>query len=354
MKSGKKSTPEGDAARQHSATKRFTERGFIARIRSMCAGGDNDLFAGIGDDCAVIKNTGIHSDWLVTTDSLVDGVHFDRDWHPPRLLGRKAAAVNISDIAAMGGQPRFALLAIAISPEIRGQWLDDFISGFLEQLSAHKTVLIGGDTVGSPFGAVFTITLIGQGEPEKIMLRSGARAGDSVWVSGPLGGASAGLSLCRAGHLDKKEIWPELFKAHLDPDPKVALGMILGQSGLVHAMQDISDGLATDLGHICSESGVGAEIEEELLPCPENLEAAAHLLAHDMVDWQVRGGEDYQLLFTAAAAHDKLLVDLVQKKAGHSIFRIGRIVTGNGVSLLSTRKNAARIDFQGFDHFSHE
>ena len=197
---------------------------------------------------------------LLTTDTLVEGVHFDLAWHPPLLLGRKAGAVNLSDVAAMGGEPRFALLNVAF-PGSASAWLDDFLAGFHGILQEHDTHLVGGDTVKSSSDISITVTIIGEAAEDSICYRSGAVPGDLVFVSGSLGDAAAGLALCRAGiSSDDSGQWQQLLSAHLDPQPQVQLGRILAESGQIHAMMDISDGLATDLAHICAASGVGAEM----------------------------------------------------------------------------------------------
>ena len=218
---------------------------------------DRSVIKGIGDDCAVLRKNDREC-LLVTIDTLVEGVHFDLAWHSPFLLGRKTGAVNLSDIAAMGGQPRFALLSMAF-PGSAPAWLDDFLAGFHEMLQEYDTHLVGGDTVKSSNDLCISVTIIGEAAEDAICYRSEAETDDLVFVSSTLGDAAAGLALCKtdlpSGDFEK---WQQLINAHLDPQPQVQLGKILAQSGLVHAMMDISDGLATDLAHICKESGVGA------------------------------------------------------------------------------------------------
>lgn len=331
---------------------RPSERALIARIREMSVGVADDLVFGIGDDCAVIRtDDGDGLVRLLTIDSLADGVHFNRKWHPPFLLGRKAAAVNISDVAAMGGRPRFALLAMAVAPDLTGQWLDAFLEGFVACLTEHDAVLVGGDTVSCRSGAVITVTLIGEVEAERVLFRNGARVNDSIWVTGPLGGAAAGLELCRQGGEGiSTALWADLVQAHLNPEPQVRIGSLLAASRLVRSMMDLSDGLATDLAHLCAESGVGAEIDEKLLPEPEALGAAAERLQLSALEWMISGGEDYQLLFTAAAEHDQTLSRLIRETTGRDIHRIGRVVEAVGVT-LRTAGGSRMIDYQGYDHF---
>jgi thiamine-monophosphate kinase len=324
----------------------LSEREFIARLRQNAAAGEAPC--GIGDDCAVLAPEADRH-WLVTTDTLVEGVHFDRRWHPPRLLGRKAAAVNLSDIAAMGGEPKYALLSLALPGATADEWLDSFMAGMLAALGEQGASLVGGDTVKSD-RLTISVTLIGSAEPERILYRSGGRPGDLIWVSGPLGEAAAGLDLCRLGRLEQDR-WPQLTKAHLDPEPRVELGRLLAAGGKVHAMMDLSDGLATDLAHLCAESRCGAEIAAERLPfSPALLEAAAHL-DRSPVDYALTGGEDYELLFTSAPEMGASLAPMVKAATGLEIHCLGEIVAGEGVRLVQDG-GKREISYQGYDHFS--
>lgn len=326
-----------------------TEQDFISQIRKRIKDIDTDIIMGIGDDCAVLRTDQGKLE-LITTDTLVEAVHFDMSWHPPQLLGRKAASVNISDIAAMGGVPRFALLSVAISPSIKNDWIDLFLAGFIESLEEHNVVLIGGDTVKSVHEAMFSVSIIGEVEENRSLYRSGAKVGDQIWVSGYLGEAAAGLALCQQGVSIEDHQWHNLINAHLDPEAQVNLGRILAASGLVHAMMDISDGLATDLAHICEESKVGAEIVAENLPISENLIAAAAFCKKSSEDWALKGGEDYHLLFTCADEDGTNLCKMVKEKSNMDIFCVGRIVEGKGVVFLKDGQRN-EITYQGFDHF---
>ncbi len=323
------------------------EREIIARIRQ-AVGSSGDLVLGIGDDCAVYKT---HPDRvnLVTTDTMVEGVHFDLAWHPPLELGRKAASVNISDIAAMGGLPRFALLSLALTPTFGSQWLDAFMTGFLAVLAEHGVALIGGDTVQGGHESVLSVTVLGEMAEAELISRKGARSGDVVLVSGFLGEAAAGLALCRLGLAHDPGLQP-LVAAHLDPVPQVALGRVLAASGLVHAMQDLSDGLATDLAHICTESGVGAVVAAEKLPLSPMLRQAAEICGQSPRDWAFSGGEDYQLLFTADEHQVAGLCSLVREQTGRELFAVGRIVEGRGV-FLEEAGQRREISYQGYEHF---
>ena len=323
------------------------EREIIARIRQ-AAGSSADLLVGIGDDCAVYKTDQDRLS-LVTTDTMVEGVHFDSAWHLPLELGRKAASVNISDIAAMGGLPRFALLSLALTPAFDGQWLDAFMAGFLAVLAEYGVALIGGDTVQSGHESVLSVTVLGEVAETELITRKGAKPGDVVLVSGVLGEAAAGLALCQSGRAHDPH-WQPLVAAHLDPVPQVALGRALAASGLVHAMQDLSDGLATDLAHICAESGVGAVVLAEKIPLSPVLCQAAELCGHSAIDWALSGGEDYQLLFTAGEQQVAGLCALVREQVGRELFVVGRIVEGGGV-FLEEAGQRREISYRGYEHF---
>ena len=329
-----------------------SERECINRILQYVQNHDRDyLIKGIGDDCAVLNKDGENC-ILLTTDTLVEGVHFDMAWHPPYLLGRKCASVNLSDIAAMGGQPRTCLLSVAFPGSVPS-WFDDFMSGFTSVLNEHDTLLVGGDTVKSQNDLILTVTVTGEGDRGQICFRSGAEPGDLIWVSGSLGNAAAGLELCRSDQCQSAEMsgkWQQLIEAHLDPEAQIDLGRILSYSGFVHAMMDISDGLATDLAHLCQESDVGAEIQQDLLPLSTFLEHAATELDAEVLDWVLKGGEDYQLLFTTRALDEQKLLQLVSEKFGREIFCIGRIVEEQGVFLCNGGERR-EIAYQGYDHF---
>lgn len=326
--------------------KQFAERTIIAAIARQQAGTAADLVRGIGDDCAVVRKAGGLVD-LWTTDALVEGVHFDLAWHPPGLLGRKAASVNVSDIGAMGGRPRFALLALGLSAACGREFVDEMMAGFLDVLAEHDMVLVGGDTVYAGERLMLSITVCGEMAEEQVCYRSAARPGDLVWVSGCLGNAACGLELCRRG-LQGQQEYALLCRAHLDPQPQVRLGRRLAESGLIHAMMDISDGLATDLAHICKESGVGAEIMAEEVPLAIELQKAAAALKLSPMQLALQGGEDYQLVFSAPAQNSNPLRNL-SRQAGADITCVGRIVAGQGV-MLRQDGSWRDITFQGYEH----
>ena len=328
------------------------ERDLIDHIRKNAATSFVDgLIKGIGDDCSVFgKSTS--AAWLVSTDMLVDGVHFNREWHPPRLLGRKSIAVNLSDIAAMGGIPRFFLLSVCLPPWLSPEWLFKWLEGVSSILSEYDCVLIGGDTVSGKELNI-SVTVLGEQHPAGIIYRTGAGVGDTVYVSGPLGSSAAGLEILKRtvkDRLQKNISWEIFKKTHLDPIPQVQLGQVLCASGCVSAMQDISDGLATDLSHICKESGVGAVIREQKLPHLPVLDEVCEALQLHKSDCILRGGEDYQLVFCVSRGREKNLEEFVKRAGDYVVYPVGTIEKGRGVFLENHKGERRDITFQGYEH----
>lgn len=327
-----------------------SEIDLIRRIRGQVTASAAGVIKGIGDDCAVLSPPAGSTVTLATTDTLVEGVHFDLAWHAPELLGQKAVAVNVSDIAAMGGVPRHALLSLAAPATMDSALLERLLQGFMAALARYQVTLIGGDTVKSDQGLVLSITLLGEAAGNQVLYRSGAKPWDQIWVSGPLGQAAAGLEICRRGDAALAASCPRLVQAHLDPQPEVALGPVLAASGLVSAMIDLSDGLATDLAHLCEESGVGAMVRAEALPISPATRQVARACELDPLQLAIAGGEDYRLLFTAPLAATKRLQALAHHAVGGELTRIGEIGAGQGV-LLRDQGQGRMIAFQGYDHF---
>jgi len=307
------------------------------------------LKKGIGDDCAVLETAG-DSVLLVTTDTLIEGVHFTAQTMPAEALGWKALAVNISDIAAMGGAPHTAFLSIGLKSGTKVSFLESFMAGFKTLADKTGIVLAGGDTVESPSSAVVTITLLGDCLKERVVYRSGARVGDDVWVTGPLGNAAAGLFLLQNQALDVSPEYESLVQAHQRPMPPLELGKALAQSGLVRAMIDISDGIAKDLGHICEQSGVGSELQGSSIPMSSNLLKLAHEVKKSPLQWAFHGGEDYELLFTASSSDKEKIVLLGTRISGTPPTRIGTIIQEGG-TWLKTEKGKEPLRPGGYVHF---
>ena len=331
----------------------MNERQIIEYIAALAGPADARLVKGIGDDCAVIEKDGRHV-WLLTMDTLIETVHFDCAFHPPEKLGRKAVSVNVSDIGAMGGRPMFVLLSIGLPKGFDETWFRAFARGLTDACREYGCLLIGGDTVACPQGLNVTLTVIGEAEADRVVYRSGARPGDIIWVSGSLGFAAAGLELLRRKVEPDNAAFAAFREQHLNPRARVELGGRLGASGLVRAMMDLSDGLATDLAHLCKQSGVGARLVAQALPGVAALAEAARLLGADPEQWAVSGGEDYELLFTARPdAHSRLL-DL-GLQCDLPLSPVGTVVEGEGVTLVRERPDGSSeevaVAYQGFDHF---
>ncbi|MDR0477777.1 MAG: thiamine-phosphate kinase [Desulfobulbaceae bacterium] len=330
------------------------ERHVISQIAALTGPSSHPLLVqGIGDDCAVLSGQ-IADDHLVTTDMLVEGVHFDCRWHPAHLLGRKSLAVSVSDIAAMGGEARFALLSLALPSRLGDAWIAEFIEGFVSKLAEEQVILIGGDTVGGD-KLVISVTVLGGVAQGKAIKRQGARPGDGIYVTGPLGLAAAALHLCQNQCFKIEDVamspWPNLLKALLDPEAQSAMGMLLGSFGGVSAMQDISDGIATDLAHICQASRVAAEIFADCLAPHPDLENYCRLVGLNPIDLQLRGGEDYQLLFTMPPRREPALFLACAAESLPEPQRIGVVREGAGIWLRQGGA-ATEITFQGYEHRS--
>jgi len=320
--------------------KHLGERRVISRIRRTFGEKRADVLLGIGDDAALVRVPGR---LLLTTDILVEGQDFRLADHPPRLLGRKALNVNLSDIAAMGGRPRHALVGMALPGDVEERWLRRFMDGFRTAAREAGVALVGGDlSQAEEIMIAVTVT----GAAERFVTRSGARPGDGIYVSGTLGDAAAGFRLLEKGGIRGvvKPVRP-LLDAFLDPAPRLALGALLGRRRLASAMIDLSDGLSVDLAHVCAESGVGAEIEAERIPISD---ALRHFARHPL-DLALHGGEDFELLFTVRPARR---AEVERLAARHRLTRIGVITAGRSVRLLGPGKKRRALRAGGFEHFS--
>jgi thiamine-monophosphate kinase len=318
--------------------RRFCDLGEFGLIRRLArlVGSREDVEVGIGDDCAVVGNGGRRL--LLTTDSLVEGVHFRRSWDRPAGLGRRAFAVNASDIAAMGGRPRYALLSLAAPKTAASSDLTAMVRGFVAAAAANGCLLVGGNLTAALRWMV-SVTLIGEpcGRP---LLRSGARVGDLVYVSGTLGGAAYAREILlgrRAG--PTSQTLP--FRR---PVARLALGAALARGEMASAAIDVSDGLLQDLGQVCEASNVGAVVDPNRLPYARSLR---RLAAEKRQALAMAGGEDYELVFTVPQAR---AARLARACAGTPITCIGSIVRGSTVRILGASGTGARHT-RGFDHF---
>ena len=310
---------------------------------------DRSVVTGIGDDCAVLRVPPGH-ELLVTTDFTIEKVHFRREWHRPELVGRRCLTRGLSDIAAMGGEPLAAFLSLAVPRDVPQKWVDRFLKGLLDLAREFKVPLAGGDTAQSAGGIQADIVVVGSVPKGKAVLRSGAKAGDQIYVTGELGGSAADL----ARLMESKAAGAKHFRqSHMlsRPLPRVAVGRWLRQRGVASAMIDVSDGLSTDLEHICEESHVGAEIEAEAIPRAQvgsggQVGRGEKELGRKRVSLELalHGGDDYELLFTSSAT-------IPFKIAGVPVTRIGRITQSAGMRLIGADGKARPLQALGWEHF---
>lgn len=322
------------------------EFGLIEKIRRTASSTGPSVILGIGDDAAAVR-TDRSNVLLVTTDMLLEGVHFDLSYTDMASLGWKAAAVNISDIAAMGGVPRYALVSLGIPRSISVEKVQEFYRGFNKILRAFHLDLLGGDTNRSLTGLTVNVVVLGECEQERTISRSGAKPGDLIFVSGTLGDSAAGLKLLRS----RRKRWAsgekKLIQKHLRPVPRVLLARKLGLSGCVTSMIDLSDGMASDLGHICDQSSVGAVVHAEQVPLSRELKTAARKRGLSSFDLAMSGGEDYELLFTVSPGKAKKL----RPMASH-ITQIGEMTRGKGRYLIDRDGKKKRFAASGYEHFT--
>jgi len=314
----------------------LAEKLLISRIRSR-ATRRRGIAAGIGDDCAILQIPAGHQA-LVTTDFSLEGIHFRREWHPPEVVGHRCLTRGLSDIAAMGGTPVAAFLSLALPQNLRQPWVDQFMKGLLRLADRFNVTLAGGDTAQSPGGILADIVVIGSVPKGKATRRSGARPGDRIYVTGALGGAAAALKSLFAGRKPRQADFPR----HFYPVPRIEVGRFLLEKGLASAMIDLSDGLSTDVGHICAESGVGAEIQAPAIPRARVGKPARE------VDPQfaLHGGDDYELLFTAPRSKR-----VPPRIAGVDVTQIGHVTRRKHLILMNDQGVESELRPQGWEHF---
>ncbi len=329
------------------------EFGLIDRIRAVLPPHGPRVLTGIGDDVAVLDSATQGSVWLATCDVLVEGSHFIRSRIPPRKLGRKALAVNLSDVASAGGAPRFALISLGLPPDLEVELIDGLYEGLREEGQRHGVDVVGGNISRSRLGMFVDVFLLGEAPRENVVLRSGARPGDRILVTGRLGDAAAGVALLLDPALRASEPYlSEAVERQFAPTPRVKEGALIGALHAASAMIDVSDGLAGDLGHICERSGVSARVEAERLPvAPEN-RALSRAAKGNEWHLALRGGEDYELLFTAAPARAEELARRVSAETGTPVSVIGEILPADQpAELVLPGGEAVPLGGAGWDHF---
>ncbi len=331
------------------------EFGLIDRIQRALPAPGADVIVGIGDDVAVLRATADRV-WLATCDVQLEGAHFVRDAITPRDLGRKALAINLSDIAATGGAPRFALVSLGLPHDLAVEFIDALYAGLRAEAETFGVDIVGGNIARSRLGVFIDIFLLGDAPRENILLRSGARAGDQILVTGTLGDAAAGVALMlERSHaaLQTTDEYAAIARARRDrPTPRVREGQLIGAAHAATAMLDISDGLASDLGHLCERSNVGARVLAEQLPIAEENRTFARAARGDEFAFALYGGEDYELLFTAPPSHAHRLAARITRETGTRVSIIGEILPASaGRQLALPDGRVVTLEARGWDHF---
>ncbi|MBZ0221054.1 MAG: thiamine-phosphate kinase [Candidatus Methylomirabilis sp.] len=331
------------------------EDALIGAIAKRFAARHPRLTKGIGDDACVIRELGGRV-LLATTDVLIEDTHFKRSYTPPRLLGRKALSISLSDIAAMGGEPLFFLVSIALPPDTDKGFVDGLYDGLGDAGGKSKCLLIGGNTAKSRHGITVSTTVFGEAPANEVAYRKGARAGDLVFVTGELGSSALGLwALGARGKAAAKGPYRGSVAKHLDPEPRLTAGKALAASGLASSMMDLSDGLALDLKRLCIESGRAAVVNISSLPASKELQKFGRQAGRRrMFEFALTGGEDYELLFTSPESNLKSLSRL-SRRLSLPFTPIGRIVPAKSavraVTVLDEDGSPVALGREGFEHF---
>lgn len=314
---------------------------------------------GIGDDTAVISMNDVDAQYelLYTVDTMVEDIHFNARTMSFQQIGYKALAANISDIAAMGGIPLHALVAISVPATHNSLQIKEIYDGIYQCANQHGVAIVGGDTTSAPYSLTISVTLIGKVEKGRAILRSGANAQDIVFLTGVAGQSAAGLhALLHPSSFSEEHVIKSLIDAHQRPIPHLEAGRMLLQSSFCHSLNDVSDGLASELSEIAKASSVDIVIEEQLLPISESMSQYAGYCQQDMLDWILYGGEDYILVGTASVNDIGKLAAIFQNN-NHSFFQIGHVESGTGqVWLESWNKQFEKMERtvvmnKGYNHF---
>lgn len=321
---------------------RLGEFGLIAEISQLVDCSDPDVLLGIGDDCALVRAGG-DTVWAITTDAMVEGRHFRRDWLTPLEIGGRAMTAALSDIAAMGAFPRFAFASLAVPPDWDASEAIAMTQGLAQQAARFGACLLGGDTVAAHEHAFLDITLLGQCGQE-IWRRDGAQPGDAVCVTGSLGGTAAAIAARLAG-IEQPPTW----QRYAAPVPRASTASALSSLGAINAALDISDGLVQDAGHLCDRSGVGIRLHTDRLPISAETLATARELALDAVQWALSSGEEFELLLTTPPHK----VESLQAAIDLPLTVVGEVVEVAGVEIVDASGSPVRMTSTGWDHFAN-
>lgn len=332
--------------------KSFGEFDLIRRISQGTINRKERVVKGIGDDCAVIKSTKIGWYNLFTTDLLVENTHFLRDSISPFDLGYKTLAVNLSDIASMGGIPLDAFISIALTDDVDLNYVEKLYDGIKTLAKNYDVNILGGDTSSSKKNIFINLALTGTVKKKNLLLRSDAAEGDHIYVNKCMGDSAGGLEIIlKHKKYSNKNIKKYLLDKHNRPIPSVFEGMWLGSTKKVNSMIDTSDGLLSDLGHILEESRVGAELNIDKIPVSRELRIFTEETKSDLKKLLLTGGEDYALLFTVPASYSLKIENDYFKKFNKGIFKIGVITKKTGIKLFENNRKIKVPLSTGYDHF---
>ena len=339
--------------RRSIALNQLGEFGLLRHLFGRIPFPSRPVLIGPGDDAAVLRASA-DRDWVVTTDMLVEAVDFNRAYSSYRQIGYKALAVNLSDIAAMGGRPVAFLVGLAAPGRTPVRTVDDIYRGMLTLAHRYEVALIGGDVSAARQGITISVMVLGTVEHGDAVTRSGAKSGDRIYVTGTLGDSRAGLEILKKKRrLKPSAVKPYLVRRHFFPTPRIEFGRLLSRRKWATAMIDLSDGLASDLRHLCAASRVGARLEWTRLPVSPALAAYARRLNRSAADYALRGGEDFELLFTVDRSRGAA-VEAAAKRMALTVTPIGTVVSkGLGITLIGKERREIPLTVRGYEHFTH-
>jgi thiamine-monophosphate kinase len=332
---------------RHSTVSSLGERALIERITSRLAM-PPWVVVGPGDDAAVVKAVRGALD-VLTTDALVDGIHFDLRFVPPAAVGYRALAVNLSDVAAMGAEPRAALLSLLVPDDLDVATIDGVVDGLLDLAAAYRVALIGGNISRTTGPLTIDVTATGSVRPRRVLTRSGARPGDEVYVTGTLGSAATGLELLKAGDAPDGK-YRECIDRYLRPEPRVRAGMLLGRNRAASSCMDLSDGLGDAAHQIAAASGVGIIIDAAKLPIADEVRTWHRDAGRDLLQTALSAGDDYELVFTTRPSQRARFRSVRQQTGALAMTRIGVVTKARDV-LLSQQGRTQELP-AGFEHWS--
>ncbi|NIR50759.1 thiamine-phosphate kinase [candidate division KSB1 bacterium] len=326
------------------------EFGLIEEIKTVVGRPPENVLVGIDDDAAAIELSKQHI-LLLTTDALIEDVHFNLSYFNFYQLGWRAMAANLSDIAAMGGWPKYALVTLGLPPHTQVENALDLYRGMQRLADSFDIRIVGGDTTHSSERIYISLTVLGEAETDKLTLRAGAQVGDAIFVTGALGGAQAGLKALTSPNISK-EGFASAVERHLTPNPRVEEARFLVENFKIHAMIDVSDGLASEINHICKHSGVGAVLHEAAIPMDQATGAVAKHFEENGIEYALYGGEDFELIFTVSENAATELLEKFDATFDSGCAKIGRI-TAKSRGIVLSKRDGTQTELQrvGYDHF---